>query len=66
MLDSELHLVSLGEKSHHSGLMGGVSNVSVIDFQNAVAHAELSRAGCSTTRDDLIKDMLVSAHLGHP
>ena len=57
MLDSELHLVSLGEKSHHSGLMGGVSNVSVIDFQNAVAHAELSRAGCSTTRDDLIKDM---------
>ena len=56
MLDFEFHLVGFREKCHHGGLVGGVSNVFIVDFQNAVTHAQLSSAGCGTTRNNLLKD----------
>ena len=59
MLDFELHLVGFGEECHHGGLVAGVSNVLVVDFKNAVAHAQLSSAGRCTTRNNLLRDQNV-------
>ena len=54
MLDFEFHLVGFGEKCHHGGLVRGIPNVFIVDFQNAVTHAQLSSAGGGTTRNDLL------------